>query len=201
MPLPIIGAAVGAVARRLIPKAATWAGKQIGRAAGAAARRPATAAAAAAGAGAIIRRVTGGAAPRGFGPPALPQMPTPQRGPVRRTIERVLPGGRSGREFTPYEGTEADKIGRPIAVYPETAERFVAPPGYVIVYPWATRDDRGEPLAMLKGAARAMGLWKPKPKPPVSGWDARAIRRAAGATSRVKRLAKSVGLKTTSTKR
>jgi len=113
---------------------------------------------------------------------------------MRRAVESLVPGGRTGREFTPYEGTERDKMGRPIAVYPETAERTVAPSGYVIVEPWGPN---GERIAMLKGAARAMGLWKARPKPPVSGWDMRAITRASSARGRVKKLAGKVGLKTT----
>jgi len=104
-------------------------------------------------------------------------------------MSRVLPGGLTGREFTPYEGTETDKWGRPIAVYPAAAQRLVAPRGYVIV-----RDPRNpeNALAVLKGAARAMGLWTAKPKPPISGYDRRAIDRASRVKKRMKKLARKV---------
>lgn len=124
-----------------------------------------------------------------FAPQGGPQggTPTPREGVVGRTISRILPGGMTGREWMPYEGTEADKYGRPIAVHP--AEKVVAwaPRGYVMV---TVGDQR---VAMLRQAAIAMGLWSAPPKPPISGWDARAIRRAASATKRVKKLAAKVG--------
>jgi hypothetical protein len=191
--MPLLGAIVGGVARKLIPAA----GKAIGRIVGGAAKRPGTTAAAAAAGTAIINRVAGRPAPgapppmpRGFAPQGAPR---PREGVVGRTISRILPGGRTGREFMPYEGTERDKIGRPIAVYHDRGERYVVPSGYVLVK--NPQDPDGEPIAVLKGAARALGLWKPRPKPPVSGWDLRAITRAAGAKKRVKALAGKVGLK------
>jgi hypothetical protein len=138
----------------------------------------------------------------GGGAPALPAPPTggpgssypggapmPLEGTFGRTMSRILPGGLTGREFTPYEGTETDKYGRPIAVYPAAAQRLVAPRGYVIV-----RDPRNpeNALAILKGAARAMGLWTAKPKPPISGYDRRAIDRASRVKKRMKKLARKV---------
>lgn len=188
----MLGAILGGVARKLVPKAAKW----VGRAIGGAARRPATTAAIATAGTAVLTRATGGRPgappplPRGFAPQGAP---VPREGVVGRTISRILPGGRTGREFTPYEGTERDKIGRPIAVYPDRGERYIVPTGYVLVK--NPQDPDGEPIAVLKGAARALGLWKPRPKPPVSGWDMRAITRAAGAKKRVKALAGKVGLK------
>lgn len=150
----------------------------------------------AAGTGAILTRVAGG------GPPALPPtgsfapsqggggVPRPREGVIGRTISRILPGGLTGYEGVALEGTEYDKYGRPIAVGVEMRERAYAPRGYVVV-----PGPDGEPIAMLKGAARAMGLWSPKPKPPVSGWDLRAIQRAHRATKRVRKLGRKVGLK------
>lgn len=127
-------------------------------------------------------------------PPALPQgvpggAPAPVEGTFGRMVSRILPGGLSGREFTPYAGTETDKYGRPIAVYPAAAQRLVAPRGYVIV-----RDPNNpeNALAILKGAARAMGLWSAKPKPPISGYDRRAIERASRVKKRMKKLARKV---------
>lgn len=190
---------LAAVGRKLVPKAVKFVAKAVGgarRAASSPAAR--TALTLATGATAIppILRSAGGGSPpplpRGFAPQG-PQggAPVPREGVVGRTISRILPGGMTGREFTPYEGAERDKMGRPIAVYPDRGERYVVPSGYVLV------NVNGEALAMLKGVARSMGLWKPRPKPPVSGWDLRAINRAAGAKRRVKALAGKVGLKAT----
>ncbi len=204
MPLiPLIAGAAkaigGAVLRGAAKKAAGRAvgavGAAIGRAVGAAASRPVlTATAAAAGAG-IIRSATtpqipmlpAGFAPQGGGGRA----PVPREGVVGRTISRILPGGMTGREFTPVDGVERDKYGRPIAVFGERAERWVGPRGYVLVRDPNNPD--AEPVFILKGAARAMGLWSARPKPPVSGWDMRAIQRASAASKRVKKLAGKVG--------
>lgn len=181
MPFPFLAAAVGRFAVRKLF--------------GTAARR-----AAAAGAGGIATGVAIDAVNdrmRGFGPSAPPQggqrrQPEPMEGMVGRGVSRLLPGGLSGREYTPVKGTERDKYGRPIAVYPERRDRMVGPSGYVIVYPFRQGNDTGDPVAMLKGAARAMGLWSAKPKPVVSGYDTRAIARAHRAKKRVAKLAKKV---------
>lgn len=197
--MALAGMAKGAVSKLAAPllaKGGAFVGKTIGLGTSLIKKRPVLTAAAT---GVAVQPILQGGFDRfAGGPPMLPQLspqgiPVPREGPIGRTISRILPGGRTGREYTPYQGTEIDKAGRPIAVYPDTAERLVAPPGYVIVYPWG---QGSEPLAMLKGAARSMGLWKARPKPPVSGWDMRAITRAAGAKKRVKSLAGKVGLKT-----
>jgi hypothetical protein len=148
-------------------------------------------------AGSVVTRMTGSI---GGGPPLPPTgsfaapagqggVPRPREGVIGRTVSRILPGGLTGYEGVALEGTEYDKYGRPIAVGAEMRERAYAPPGYVIVQ---TADG---PIAMLKGAARAMGLWHPKPKPPVSGWDMRAITKAHAAKKRVRKLGAKVGLK------
>lgn len=194
MPLLAIGAAIAKRALPAIGRAVLGAGKKLGaKTVGGAIARTAGATAATAVAGRLVTtRSPIPQLPAGFAPQGVPRAPVPQRGPVRRTIERILPGGRSGREFTPASDT-TDKYGRPVAVFPEVADRLVAPAGYVIVYPYATAEDKGEPVAMLKGAARSMGLWSARPKPPVSGWDMRAINRAHSAQRRVKKLAGKVG--------
>lgn len=51
-------------------------------------------------------------------------------------------------------------------------------------------------LCYMKPLAARWRKWKPTPKPPVSAEDARAIRQAAAAKKRVKKLAGSVGLVT-----
>lgn len=204
MPLiPLIAGAAkligGAVAGRAVKKAATAVGSAVTRAVGAAASRPVLTSVAGAAAGAavtpIINRVAGGgipSLPAGFAPQGGgARAPVPREGVVGRTISRILPGGMTGREFTPVDGVERDKYGRPIAVFGERAERWVGPRGYVLVRDPANPD--AEPVFLLKGAARAMGLWSPRPKPPVSGWDMRAIQRASAASKRVKKLAGKVG--------
>lgn len=187
--LPLLGAVAGGVAKRVfggaVRRTVAGAARRAGRAV---AQNPGTAVTIAGTLGAGLNPFGGGGNRfQGGGP-------RPMEGPIGRGISRMLPGGLSGREFTPFEGTEVDrKTGYPIAVYPAKGERYVAPRGYVIVYPWATATDRGEAIAMLKGPARALNLWSAPPRPPISGYDARAIRRAASATKRVKKLATKVG--------
>jgi hypothetical protein len=161
-------------------------GAVIGRIAGLAGR-----ALPAAGVGMAIGRVTSGSNP---GIPSLPGLPYAQggrqpAGTLTRLGQRIVPGGKTGRELMPYGGTEYDRLGRPIAVHPELIERHYAPPGYVIVQMGDTK------IGMLKGVARSMGLWKGRPRPPISGYDARAIRRAASAQKRVQKLGRDVGLR------
>lgn len=122
------------------------------------------------------------------GPPGLPAPPrTPEPGWGGR-IRRALPGGRSGYDYDPIEASGFAPL-----VEPEVVERHKAPPGYVIVeYPRGS----GQKVAMLRVLATKYGFWKSRPKPPISGWDAKAIRRAASAKKRVKKLASSVGFTT-----
>lgn len=134
----------------------------------------------------IVDRIFGGAP---SSPPPVPQgfqIPQPVQGPIGRTISRILPGGRTGREFTAATDL-TDRVGRPIAVHPMVRESVVGPSGYVMV------NMNGERIAMLKSFAIRAGLYKSPPKPPVSGYDMRAITRAAAAGKRVKKLASKVG--------
>lgn len=192
----IIGVGARLLGGKAVKKAASWvagrvagsgAARTVGTVAGTVGatigRYPVLSAGTIAGAGATLMPSLNPFGPQGGSPTA----PQPREGVVGRTISRILPGGMTGREWMPFEGTEIDKYGRPIAVYPAAKEVAVAPPGYVIVTVGDTR------IAMLRQAAIAMGLWKAPPKPPISGWDARAIRRAASATKRVKKLAQKVG--------
>lgn len=125
--------------------------------------------------------------PNSFGPQG--GIPTPKEGIIGRTISRILPGGMTGREWTPATDL-TDKIGRPLAVHPATRESVVGPAGYVVV------TYNGVTVAMLRSVAIRAGLYRPPPKPPISGWDLRAINRAASAQKRVKKLAGKVGLVT-----
>lgn len=194
MALGLVAGLVGGVAKKLVGKAASWVGRQT---VGGLARKAAGAGAAAAATAAVSRVARGGP----MAPPVLTlQQQRPAQGrpaslPVR-IGQAITPGGRTGREFTPYNDADTTKAGMPIAVFPEVRERLYAPPGYVIVTIPAT----GERVGMLKGVARQLGLWKPDPKPPVNGWDMRAIRRAAAAQKRVKKLAGQVGFKCASKK-
>lgn len=134
----------------------------------------------------ITNRIFGGGP---ASPPPIPQgfqIPQPLQGPVGRTISRILPGGKTGREFTAATDL-TDRVGRPIAVHPMVRESVVGPSGYVMV------NMNGERIAMLKSFAIRAGLYKSPPKPPVSGYDMRAITRAAAAGKRVKKLASKVG--------
>lgn len=177
----LIAGLAGSAAKKLLPKAAKWVGQRLGSSGAA---KVATGI----GVGTAVVPIVRGAAPPP--PPPMNGQSTSRqpRGIIRRTIEKVLPGGRSGYELTPYEGTEYDRIGRPIAVHGEVIERMYVPPGYVVV----DMPD-GERIGVLREVARSMGLWKPRPKPPITAGDARAIRRANSARKRVKRLAGDVG--------
>lgn len=141
------------------------------------------------GAGAAVTRMAAarGGSLRGAPPPPPGYGPRPA-GPIRRTGQRIIPGGRTGRELTPATDM-VSKEGLPLAVYPDQRTRLEAPKGYVIV----THPVSGEKIAMLRGPAQRAGLFKPRPKPPISGADARAIRQAARAKKRVKKLATNAG--------
>lgn len=170
----LIKRAVGGGARKLIGGAA----KGI---IGAAAASGAVSAA-----GGALTRWRGGVTTTSFVPPQ--GVPRPREGPIGRRISQILPGGMSGREFTPVNDM-TDRTGRPIAVYPETVEQTRGPSGYVVV----TNPSTGDKIAMLRHFAIRAGLYDAPPKPPVSGYDMRAINRAASARKRVKKLASKVG--------
>jgi hypothetical protein len=201
MPLLALGAALvkGAVGKA-VGRAVGSVGKAVGRVVSGAAKRPVlTSTVTGIVGGALGGRGGGGGPPGmppGFTPSFGPQYPVPREGPVGRTISRVLPGGLTGREFMPVEGAERDKTGRPMAVYADFRQQYFGPPGYVLVEATRLGLPEGPPVAVLKGVARALGVWKARPKPPVSGWDMRAITRAKAAQGRVKKLAGAVGLHT-----
>lgn len=137
------------------------------------------------------------------GPPAIPAIPralsgggvqtTGQRQPgVAGAVRRALPGGRSGYAYDKYDlDTPVDRTGRPVAVHMETRERVSCPPGYVGV---DLDGDGVKDACVLKGVARAMGLYKSRPKPLVSGYETRALTVAANVKGRVASVARKAGL-------
>lgn len=140
----------------------------------------------------LINRIAGGG-----GPPPLPQftpqgrgtpIPQPKEGLLGRLASRLLPGGMTGNEWTPVNDM-TDRVGRPLAVYPAERTSVVGPAGYVMV------TMNGERIAMLRPFAIRAGLYRPPPKPPLSGYDMRAIQRAHSAAKRVKKLAGKVGFR------
>lgn len=184
--------------------AARLAGRAVGalasRAFGQGARRAAGVVAGTIGGGvavnAISQRMGGGfGGPPGPPPGFAPQgggrtVPRPREGIVGRTISRIAPGGMTGYEGVALDQTEYNKYGQPIAVGATAVERYAVPSGYVLV-----RDARvngGNAFGMLKGAARSLGLWHPKPKPLISGYDTRAIQRAHRVKKKVAKIAKRV---------
>lgn len=192
----------GALLGGFAGKAARWLGQRVAGSAGKAVVRT-TRDAVVGGLGAVavgqgIGVITRMAGTIG-GPPALPPTgsfaqggggyaaPRPREGIIGRTVSKILPGGMTGYEWAPLDGVEHDKYGRPIAVGPAEQTRLVAPRGYVIV-----RDpsDPDNAVAMLKGPARAMGLWHPRQKPLISVGDSNCIRRAHGAKRRIAKIAK-----------
>lgn len=122
----------------------------------------------------------------GGAPPRVPQ------GGAMGTIRRVLPGGRSGYTYDPYDlNTPTDRSGRPVAVHMEVRERIHCAPGYVGV---DLDGDGVKDACVLKGVARAMGLYKSRPKPLVSGYETRALTVAANVKGRVATVARKAGL-------
>lgn len=196
MAYPVVAAAVGIVRSKAVKKVGSWLKGRLfgsgGRRSSSTAREIGNDAIAYAG-DQIITRMTGRPSGTPFGPPTGSfgvQDPRPREGAIGRTISRILPGGLTGYEGTAVEGTERDKYGRAIAYHADSREQYFAPRGYVLVPNFD--DPEGPPIAMLRGAAIAMGLWRARPKPPISGYDARAIRRASRVKKRVAKLAKKV---------
>ncbi len=123
-------------------------------------------------------------------------------GPIGIDPGAFLPGGDPGIGFVPRETTTA--VGEAVigafdmpAIVPEvvgtirrrdgsTGPILHCPPGSVL-----GRDD-----LCYMGLTNKWRKWPKASRPPVSASDAKCIRRAASATKRVERLAKSVGLKT-----
>lgn len=131
----------------------------------------------------------------GVGPTTLAQPSNCPAGYVKvgSTCVATSPGAAfpGGQPLTlPTGGTVVQKGGTPmgVGVSPEVRSetRRRCPPKYVLAV-----DGNCYPKAMVPKAWR---LWKPKPRPPVTAGDAKAIRKAASAKRRVQKLGKRVGL-------
>ena len=95
------------------------------------------------------------------------------------------------------EGREAltpmtDKNGRPVLVNALSREVTDCPPGYV-----AVTAPSGVQVCMLKGAAKAAGLYKERRKPPISAGDWRKLQVAERVRKKAKKIASTAGFTTT----
>lgn len=105
---------------------------------------------------------------------------------LARFGQRIIPGGRTGREWMAIAA-----MGGAIAVHPAQVARNSCPPGYVLV----NDPTSGAPMCMLKGAARSLGLWRPRRKPPISAGDWTRIKVAKRVTKKAGKIAREAGWK------
>ena len=77
----------------------------------------------------------------------------------------------------------------PIVVQPGVRQVASAPAGYVIV-----TCPNGAKKAMLKPVARALGLWKPRRKPPIKVSDWQALMKADRTVKKLKNVTKRAGM-------
>ena len=139
----------------------------------------------------------GGAIGQGIGSALGAGIPTLPSRPMQTSVQQFDPtmallfAGRRG-------GQQRDLIlaamsGEPLTItkQPMVEQRLKAPPGYVIVTLPAAFG--GGKTAMLKPLARKAGLYKPRKKPVISYAEGQAIKRAARAKNKVKKLAQSSG--------
>lgn len=116
---------------------------------------------------------------------------------VRGVVERILPGGRSGTLADRFGEATLGAFGIP-GIFPaqvgsrsnargEVNPILECPPGAVL-----GKDN----ICYMKGSIpRKFRKWPPAPRAPVTAQDAKAIRKAASARKRVKKLAGNVGFK------
>lgn len=99
----------------------------------------------------------------------------------------AITGGGGGPTVpkSPAGRASAAMMGNLPLVLPVEYRAVAKPPrGYVTV------NYNGQPVFMLKGCARDLGLWKAPPKPPISASDWRTLRRAGMVAKRVDRITK-----------
>lgn len=110
--------------------------------------------------------------PPGFGLDSLNRCVELERGPIRRTIEEFLPGGRTGREtanFTPVRGSRGEAAFDPVLM---STQRLVCPRGFVLGIDDLCYSRRDLPRNS------SFRKWKPGRRPKFTGGDLNAIARA-----------------------
>lgn len=104
------------------------------------------------------------------------------------------PAATSGADLYPVGGMAVgqatNKYGQPVTVTAGYETRMRCPRGYV-----AVTLPNGARACMLRSAAIAMRLWKPRAKPPISSKDWKAIRSMGRIQDRLKDLNSTAGLK------
>lgn len=179
-------------------------GSLIGLAAGAAkravgrlARRPARQARRRAARSAAGGAAVGYMAGRGAPPPPPGRSPgravSRPRSPAARRAAQLIPFGRTGAPAQIGTLTVRDKrygFEQPAALEPEYTQRIQCPPGYVAV---DLDGDGQNDACVLKGVARAMKMWKARPKPPIKASDWRAMKKADRVRKKAKKIAKTAG--------
>ena len=139
---------------------------------------------------AIARRIAGTPAARTVG--RVVRSPVTQVGGGVAAGTLVGRGG-NGAEVpaataaTPVRAMAAEDGMLPLTVPVMYEQRAKVPRGYVTV------TYGGQKVGMLKGCARDLGLWKPRPRPLISAREGRAIREAARVEKKVKRVASRAG--------
>jgi hypothetical protein len=102
--------------------------------------------------------------------------------------------GSPAQGATPMPSTQPAPVssgGGPAVVLTPTQQTiYRAPAGYVIV----TDKSTGQKYAMWKPVARALKLWRPKRKPPISVKDWRALMRADSAIRKIRTAEKRAGI-------
>lgn len=130
-------------------------------------------------------------------PPPRAPVPRPRIPPVVRRIPGAIGAGATGaaiaRSFGGDQvGAGVDRLGRPLLVEATSTERIQCPTGYVAI----TLPD-GSRACALKGVARAAGLWRPRPKPPIKASDWRKLKTAARVRKKAKKIGQTAGFKCT----
>ena len=99
----------------------------------------------------------------------------------------IMPGGTAPTTpRVPVNGTPAMSGGEdlPLVVPVQYRQCAKAPRGYVVV------EYNGQKVAMLKGCAMDLGLWKPRPKPWLTAKDRKTLSRAKTVAGKIDRASK-----------
>jgi hypothetical protein len=131
------------------------------------------------GAGAVGNFISGLDDGRGNNNPYVPDV-----------IERVYNPAIDNQQRPAQGANMAGCAGIQTVMQPTFKQIAQAPPGYVIV----KCPNTGQKLAMLKPVARALGLWKPRRKPPISAKDWNCLKKADSTIKKLKRVEKMAGM-------